>query len=68
MKAKKTKIPLWSAADIDAEEEKLGLQGSPTKVKRIFAPEINADREMIEGAPEEQAAKLAAKLMEIKCT
>jgi electron transfer flavoprotein beta subunit len=29
------RIEEWSAADIDAENEKLGLGGSPTKVKKI---------------------------------
>jgi electron transfer flavoprotein beta subunit len=67
MKAKKAEIKKWTAADIGAEEEKLGLKGSPTQVKRIFAPEARADREMIEGAPDEQAEKLVKKLLEMKC-
>jgi len=29
------KIPVWTAADIGADEEKLGLPGSPTKVLKI---------------------------------
>jgi electron transfer flavoprotein beta subunit len=29
------KIPLWTAADIGADEEKLGLGGSPTKVLKV---------------------------------
>jgi electron transfer flavoprotein beta subunit len=29
------KIPLWSAADIGAEEDKLGFAGSPTQVHKI---------------------------------
>jgi len=29
------KIPIWTAADIGADEEKLGLHGSPTKVLKI---------------------------------
>jgi len=29
------KIPIWSAADVDADESKLGLAGSPTKVLKI---------------------------------
>jgi electron transfer flavoprotein beta subunit len=60
-------VPRWSAADVGADERKLGLQGSPTQVKNIFAPQIRTDREMIEGAADEQAAKLLAKLMELKC-
>ena len=29
------KIPVWTAADINADEEKLGLGGSPTKVLKV---------------------------------
>ena len=67
MRARKYAVPRWSAADVGADERKLGLQGSPTQVKNIFAPEMRTDREMIEGAADEQAAKLLAKLMELKC-
>jgi electron transfer flavoprotein alpha/beta subunit len=67
MKAKKAEIKKLTAADIGAEEEKLGLKGSPTQVKRIFAPEARADREMLEGTPDEQADKLVQKLQEMKC-
>jgi electron transfer flavoprotein beta subunit len=67
MAAKKAEITKWTAADIGANEESLGLTGSPTQVKRIFAPEVNADREMLEGTPEEQAEGLIARLKEIKC-
>jgi electron transfer flavoprotein beta subunit len=67
MRAKKAEIKNWTASDIGADEENLGLQGSPTQVKRIFAPEVRADREMLEGSPEEQAEKLLKKLQEMKC-
>lgn len=67
MRAKKAEIPHWTAQDIKAEDEYLGLTGSPTQVNRIFAPEARADREMIEGSPEEQAEKLVKKLLEMKC-
>ena len=32
---RKLEIPVWSAADIGAEEDKLGLAGSPTQVHKI---------------------------------
>lgn len=67
MKAKKAGITTWSASDIGAEPGKVGLTGSPTQVKNIFAPEARGDREMIEGTPEEQAEKIIAKLKEMKC-
>ncbi len=67
MAAKKAVIPKWSAADIEAIPENLGLTGSPTKVKNIFAPEMRTDREMIEGGSvEEKVETLIAKLKELK--
>jgi electron transfer flavoprotein beta subunit len=67
MRAKKAEIPAWTAADIEAREGDIGLPGSPTQVKKIFAPQARADREMLEGTPEEIAGKILQKLMELKC-
>ena len=33
--ARQLKIPLWTAADLGADEDKLGLAGSPTQVYKI---------------------------------
>ncbi|MFH1652335.1 MAG: electron transfer flavoprotein subunit beta/FixA family protein [Chloroflexota bacterium] len=33
-------VKVWTAADIGAETERLGLKGSPTSVRRIFAPPV----------------------------
>lgn len=67
MRAKKAEIAKWTAADIGAEENDLGLEGSPTQVRKIFAPEARSGREMLEGSPEEQAEKILARLRELKC-
>ena len=67
MRAKKAEVTTWSAADIGAEPAKVGLTGSPTQVKNIFAPEMNTDRQMVEGTPEEQADLIMEKLKEMKC-
>jgi electron transfer flavoprotein beta subunit len=67
MRAKKAEIPTWSAADIEAREGNIGRPGSPTQVKKIFAPQARADREMLEGTPEEIAGKILQKLTELKC-
>ncbi len=64
MRAKKAEIPLWSAADIGASPEKIGLAGSPTKVYSTFIPTFEAKREFIEGEPEEQAGALVERLKE----
>ena len=67
MAAKKAEIKKMGMADIEAEEDKLGLKGSPTQVKNIFAPETRAERKMIEGTAEEQVDKLVKELRGIKC-
>lgn len=58
-KAKAFDIPSYSAADIDADPEQLGLGGSPTWVVKVFPPECKGERSMIEGSLEEIADKLA---------
>lgn len=40
MKAKKIEIPLLTAEDIEADEQRLGLKGSPTRVVKIFHPQV----------------------------
>lgn len=50
-------ISVWTAADIGADPHKIGLEGSPTRVSRIFPPAGRAKGEMISGSAEEMAAK-----------
>ncbi len=47
------KIGLWSAADIEAEDSRLGLSGSPTKVKKIDNVVLTA-KESIEVEPTDE--------------
>jgi len=65
MKARKAQITVWGAADIEADPEKLGLDGSPTKVVKVFSPPPREGGEILEGEPAEVAAKLAEKLREV---
>ena len=58
MKAHKKQIPTWSAADIGAAEDMVGLNGSATQVKRIFAPERKGQGEMLSGDTEEEVCVL----------
>ena len=60
-KAQEKQTYTWTAADIGAEPHKLGLEGSPTRVDRIFPPPARQKGEMFAGSP----AELAAKLVEI---
>jgi len=64
MKAKGLQIKPWSAADIGADPDKIGLKGSPTQVVRIFPPAPRGRREMLSGSIEEQAAAVVKKLKE----
>ncbi|MBN1918172.1 MAG: electron transfer flavoprotein subunit beta/FixA family protein [Verrucomicrobia bacterium] len=62
MRAKKAEIPTWTAADLDATPEYLGLNGSPTVVHKIYAPERKKDGHVLEGEPPEVAAEIVSEL------
>lgn len=66
MNAKKAQIPVWTADDIEAPAEKLGLQGSPTQVVKVFSPPHREGGERWEGEPAELAEKLAGLLKELE--
>jgi electron transfer flavoprotein beta subunit len=55
-------VKIWTAGDIDADITKIGLEGSPTQVKRTFAPEPKGEGEIISGTGEEAAKTLLQKL------
>lgn len=54
--------PIWTAKDIDAEPNNIGLDGSPTQVKRSFAPEPHGAGLILEGTTEQMAKDLVVKL------
>ena len=60
MKAKKAEIRRFSAADIGADPQCIGLAGSPTQVVRVFSPEPRGDRKIFSGSVEEQVDQLVA--------
>lgn len=66
MMAKKKEIPIWSAADIGCDEKRIGLDGSPTQVVKIFSPKVRGSGEMLSGEVEDMAAELVKRLNEIK--
>jgi len=67
MAAKKAEIKKWGPPDIQADENDIGLKGSPTQVKNIFAPEARSGRRMLEGTPQEQVDALLKELRGMKC-
>lgn len=63
-KASKANIPTWGAADLGADVARVGAAGSATKWPAIYPPPAREGAvEIIEGSPEEVAAKLADKLI-----
>ncbi|HNW33739.1 MAG TPA: electron transfer flavoprotein subunit beta/FixA family protein [Candidatus Ozemobacteraceae bacterium] len=67
MKANRAQIPVWTAADIGADARKIGLNGSPTQVRRIFVPQARAKGRIIRSeTAAESVARLMQKLSEAK--
>jgi electron transfer flavoprotein beta subunit len=47
--AKETEIPAWGAKDVEADLAQCGLDGSPTKVVKIFAPPVKTGGKKMDG-------------------
>ena len=66
-KAGKAQIPTLTAKDIDADENRIGLKGSPTWVTKVFSPEARGGGgEILKGELPDVASLLVGKLMETK--
>lgn len=65
MKAKKAEIITWTADDLSCDEEKIGLDGSPTRVVKIFTPPPRETGRMLEGEPSDISKELAGLLKDI---
>ena len=66
LSARKAVITKWTAADINADGNRLGLTGSPTQVMKIFYPPPRQGGDKFTGEPHELAQQLVAKLKEMK--
>ncbi len=64
--ASKAEIEVVTFKDIDADENRLGLVGSPTQVKRTFVPVHDVNSVTLEGSAEDKAQSLAETLLSIK--
>jgi electron transfer flavoprotein beta subunit len=58
MRAKKAEIRRIGAADLGVPAGELGLDGSPTRVMRIFAPPPREGGQVFQGEPAESVARL----------
>ena len=65
MKAKSAKIAKWTAEDIKAEPKSLGLDGSPTRVVKIFTPPARKGGEILSGDTIDIAKELVELLKDI---
>jgi electron transfer flavoprotein beta subunit len=57
--AKHAAIPKWSAKDVGAEPQFCGLNGSPTKVVRIFAPPVKTGGKRVDASTDADATAAA---------
>ncbi len=64
--AKKAEIPTWTAEEVGADTERLGLDGSATMVVEVFAPPGREGGKLLEGEPQETAAELVRELKELQ--
>jgi electron transfer flavoprotein alpha/beta subunit len=62
MAAKKAEIPVLKAVDIGADPERLGLNGSPTQVMKIFTPPKPGGGKKFTGEPAETVGALLSEL------
>jgi electron transfer flavoprotein beta subunit len=59
------KVTVWTAADLDVEEEMIGVPGSPTIVSGLAQAEVRERKRIfLEGSPQEKARRLAEVLGE----
>jgi len=59
MRAKKAEIAILTNSDLDLGDEKIGLDGSPTQVVKVFTPPRKSGGECWEGESDELGKRLA---------
>jgi len=67
MKAKSAVIQVWKAVDIGAEEDRIGLKGSPTEVWKVFTPPPRPKGKIFEGEAQHSVDQLVESLKGIIC-
>jgi len=63
--AEKRDISTWTNADLNLDESRLGLGGSPTKMADMLLRKKGRQGVRLEGSPEEMAQQLAAKIRQL---
>jgi len=64
MRAKKAEITTFTRDDLEVQDLYLGLDGSPTRVVKIFSPDLSRDGVKWDGDPADMAAYLVKGLKE----
>ena len=65
MSARKAEILVWGNKDLGLTEDKIGLNGSPTQVVKIFTPSPKEGGKILEGEPQEVVDKLVEEIKDI---
>jgi len=65
MAARKAVVTTWSNKDLGIAEDKIGLNGSPTQVVKIFTPLPKASGKIFEGEPQEVVEKLIEEIKDL---
>jgi electron transfer flavoprotein beta subunit len=65
MRSKSAQVIKWTAQDIDCEPKSIGLDGSPTRVVRIFTPPPRKGGEIIKGETAQVAQELVQLLKDV---
>ncbi len=65
MRAKAAHVLKWTAADVDCDPKSIGLEGSPTRVVKIFTPVPRKGGEMIKGDTGQVAQEVVQLLKDV---
>jgi len=63
-RARRTDIETWTPQDLDVEASNVGLEGSPTRVVKIFRPKVARECEKMVATDEEAVGKAVDRLVE----
>lgn len=66
LRARKAEIKRLTSRDVGGDPDRFGLDGSATRVIKVFTPAPPAGGEVLEGSPDELAESLLEKLIECK--
>ncbi|MGE5360967.1 MAG: electron transfer flavoprotein subunit beta/FixA family protein [Bacteroidales bacterium] len=62
MQAARAGVERWTTADLELDRATVGLAGSPTQMLNVFTPPSARKGEMLQGTPNEVAARLLERL------